>query len=222
MEWLRKLLGDEAYKKLEENGAIEILKSSMGEKEWIENDPLKTIPKHEFNKINEEKKLLKQKNEAYEAQLKERNNLITDEEMKKELSKQEALFKTQLSEQKKEFEKQTALMDKKNAMIALLGEEGVQGVELFVDRINYDEVIVDNGKVLNPEKIINPIKEKYPQNFQKQLTGKPPIKGDDTKPKATIEQLIDLYEKTNPSNLVVRQNLRKQIFELRQEEGTNT
>ena len=49
MEWLKQLLGEENYNKLVANGTIDILKTAMGENEYIQNDPTKIIPKNVFN-----------------------------------------------------------------------------------------------------------------------------------------------------------------------------
>jgi len=211
MEWLKKLLGEENYKKLEENGSISMLKAVMGEVEHIPNDPTKIIPKSVFNQKNEEAKLLTQKVEAYELQLKERNNMITDDDLKKELAKKEAEFKTELTKTETQYKKDLEVLNKKTLLSQVLANEGAKGIDLLLNVVNFDDVIIEGDQVLNASKIIDPLKEKYDFSFGKVVTGGVPPKGDPNKPANTKEQLVEQYNRIPAGNLLERQQLRREI-----------
>lgn len=212
MEWLKKLLGEELYAKLPE----EVIKA-FGDKEYIENDPTKIIPKNVFNQKNEELKLEQTKVKEYEKQLKERKNMVTDEDLKKELAKKDSEFANILKQKDEDYKKELTTMETKSLLMSLLSDEGSQGTELLINAVNLDEVIVDNGKILNADKIIAPLKEKYSFAFVKKLDGQVPPGGDPGGgEKPTKQQLIEKYEKINPRNVAERMALRREIQDIKE------
>ncbi|OGS41365.1 MAG: hypothetical protein A3K77_06320 [Euryarchaeota archaeon RBG_13_31_8] len=168
MEWLKKLLGEENYNKLTPE-ILDLLKTKLGDKEYIENDPTRIIPKHVFNEKNEEAKLLKAQIEQYKSQLKETGNLITDVEVKTKLAEQELRFKSQITEMEKNYKKEIERENKKFLLTNHLNNNGAKHTELLMNVINLDEVIIQDGKLLNGDSVILPLKELYKPLFETSL-----------------------------------------------------
>jgi hypothetical protein len=187
MDWLKKLLGDR-YKDLGEE-AINLLKSALGDTEYIANDPTKVIPKHVFNEKNEELKLLKN-------QLKEQGELITDTEMKTKLAEQELEYNKTIETMKLEFEKERELVEKQQLIQKALTNEGCQYPDLIMKQLNLEDVIVKDGVILNADKVILPIKDQYKTVFEKKITGKTPITGNNPPPPRETgkEELVKRYD----------------------------
>ncbi|MFX1499423.1 MAG: phage scaffolding protein [Promethearchaeota archaeon] len=173
MEWLKKLLGEEAYNKLGED-VINILKAGLGELEYIANDPTKVTPKHVFNQKLEEIKNLKSQVEDYKSQMLDTKNLITDEELKKQIQEKELEFKQNLAEKEKKFKKELDLLEKKNIITNDLAAAGAKGIDLLLNVIDYEALIIKDGKALNSQDIITPLKEKYAFTFENKITGNTP------------------------------------------------
>lgn len=198
MEWLKKLLGEDNYKKLEQSGMLEVLKSGLGDMEYIPNDPKTVIPKHVFNEKNDKVKLLEGQIVDYEKRLKDISGMVTDETMKTELAKQEAQFKQQLKNQETMFNAQMEKTNKEFLMTNLLITTGVKPnlVPLLLKAVNMEDVIVADNKVVNHEKIVGSLKETYGNDFFKpaQVTGQPLTKGTTQQPANIRDNLVKAYE----------------------------
>lgn len=220
MEWLKAIIGEEAYNKLVENGTLEILKKSMGDTEYVANDPLKIIPKHVFNEKNEENKLLKTQIEEYKKQLKTQGELITDTEMKTKLAEQEALFKNQIKEMQADFDAEKEKTKKEQLIKDVLISEGCQYPDLIIKQLNYEDVIIKDDKILNSDKVILPIKEQYKNVFDKKVTGQTPPAGNTPPPPSnpTKEELVKKHDELQKTgNFTDMMKVRRQIQELEQE-----
>ncbi|RPJ79819.1 MAG: hypothetical protein EHM20_00070 [Alphaproteobacteria bacterium] len=194
MEWLKKLLGEDKYKKLEESGMLEILKTSLGEIEYIPNDPKQVIPKHVFNEKNDRVKLLEGQITEYEKQVKGISGMVTDKTMQEELAKQEAKFKLEIKNQETIFNSQIEKKNKEFLLTNLLAKEGVKHPELLLKVIDLDSVILADNTIVNHEKILTPLKEDYKVLFSPpQVTGQTPPKGETTPPANNKDELIKQF-----------------------------
>lgn len=220
MEWLKAIIGEEAYNKLVENGTLEILKNSMGDTEYVANDPLKIIPKHVFNEKNEENKLLKTQIEEYKKQLKTQGELVTDAEMKTKLATQEAELKQQMKEMQAAFDAEKEKTKKEQLIKDVLISEGCQYPDLIIKQLNYEDVIIKDDKILNSDKVILPIKEQYKNVFDKKVTGQTPPAGNTPPPPSnpTKEELVKKHDELQKAgNFTDMMKVRRQIQELEQE-----
>lgn len=220
MEWLKAIIGEEAYNKLVENGTLEILKKSMGDTEYVANDPLKIIPKHVFNEKNEENKLLKTQIEEYKKQLKTQGELVTDAEMKTKLATQEAELKQQMKEMQAAFDAEKEKTKKEQLIKDVLISEGCQYPDLIIKQLNYEDVIIKDDKILNSDKVILPIKEQYKNVFDKKVTGQTPPAGNTPPPPSnpTKEELVKKHDELQKAgNFTDMMKVRRQIQELEQE-----
>lgn len=212
MEWLKRLLGEEKYKKLEESGMLTVLKESIGDVEYVANDPTKIIPKHVFNEKNDKVKLLEDQIKEYQTQLKNVGGLITDNDVKIKLEEQENKFRLEIKNQEMIFNKQIEQKNKEFLLTNLLVNEGAKHIDLLIKAINLDEVVVADNTIVNHEKIITPIKTTYGELFKPSMvTGQTPPKGASVTPTNSRDELVKKYETAlasgNPSFL----NLQRQI-----------
>lgn len=220
MDWLKAILGETEYNKLVENGTIAILKKRLGENEYIQNDPLKVVPKGVFNEKNEDNKLLKTQIEEYKKMIKNQGDLITDGEMKAKLAEQELNFKTQIETIENTYKKEKEITEKTGLIKDALIAEGCQYPDLIIKQLNLDDLIVKDGIILNHDKVILPVKETYKSIFDKKITGKPPIVGDKPTPpiNPTREDLIKKHDMLqSKGDFVGVQKIRREIQNLDKE-----
>jgi len=213
MEWLRRLLGDEKYNTLESTGALKILKECLGETEYIQNDPTKIMPKHVFNQKNDEVKILKEQVLEYQKQLKGISAMVTDDEMKAQLAKQELQFKNDMKAQETTYNKRIEETTKKYLITNLLSNEKAKHIDLLLNAINLDDVIVADNTIVNHEKILNPLKESYKELFEpSRVTGQTPPAGNTVPPADQKANLIKSYEEAGKNGNVLKQiQLMRQI-----------
>lgn len=216
MEWLKRLLGEDKYNKLVENGTIEILKASLGDKEFIENDPLKIVPKHVFNEKLSENKLLKTEVEQYKTQLGSIGDMVTSKDMQTKLTEQKLQFETKLVEQRNEYEKQLETTNKTNLVRNDLLSEGADPVfvDMLLKSIKMDEVIIKDEKILNKDNIILPLKDTFKKVFETKITGTtPPANNGNPPPTPTTKQeLINKYNEAEKSgDFMALQRLQREI-----------
>lgn len=220
MEWLKKLLGEDNYKKLEDAGMIEILKSGLGDTEYIANDPTKIIPKHVFNEKNEKVKLLEGQIQEYKKQVDGISGMVTDTTMKEELAKQEVKFKLELKNQETIFNSQIDKKNKEFLLTNLLVKEGCKHPELVLKTIDMDSVVVAENTIVNHEKIMGPAKESYKILFGPAvITGQTPPKGTTNPPANNKEELVKMYN-TYQQNADPRMfQIQRQLQALKAEEN---
>lgn len=199
MEWLKKLLGEDLYNKLPK----EIIEK-FGDTEWVENDPKKIIPKHVFNEKLSKIQLLETEVEQYKTQLKDVGDMVTSKDMQTKLELQKKEFDAKLELQRQEAEKTI----EKNNMINTLKNDliadgcDVNFVDMLVGTVNEDDVIFKDGKILNKDKIVLPLKDTFKKVFETKLTGQtPPANNTNGTPprKSTKEELIEQYNKAEAS-----------------------
>jgi hypothetical protein len=199
MEWLKKLLGEDLYNKLPK----EIIEK-FGDTEWVENDPKKIIPKHVFNEKLSKIQLLETEVEQYKTQLKDVGDMVTSKDMQTKLELQKKEFDAKLELQRQEAEKTI----EKNNMINTLKNDliadgcDVNFVDMLVGTVNEDDVIFKDGKILNKDKIVLPLKDTFKKVFETKLTGQaPPANNSNGTPprKSTKEELIEQYNKAEAS-----------------------
>jgi hypothetical protein len=221
MEWLRRLLGEDKYNKLVENGTIEILKASLGDKEYLENDPTKIVPKHVFNEKLSENKLLKTEVEQYKTQLGSIGDMVTSKDMQTKLAEQKIEFETKLAEQRNEYEKQIETTNKNNLIRNDLLAEGADPVfvDMLLKSINPDEVIVKDDKILNKDNIILPLKDTFKKVFEVKVTGTTPPANNGTPPPqpTTKQELITKYNEAEKSgDFMALQRIQREIQSIKE------
>jgi hypothetical protein len=212
MEWLKRLLGEEKYKKLEESGMLTVLKESIGDVEYVANDPTKIIPKHVFNEKNEKVKLLEQQINDYKKQLENVGGLITDNDMKTKLAEQENKFRLEIKNQEMIFNKQIEQKNKEFLLTNLLINEGAKHIDLLIKAINLDDVVVADNTIVNHEKVVTPLKTTYNELFKPSMvTGQTPPKGTVSTPANNREDLVKKYDAAlaagNPSFLQIQRQI---------------
>jgi hypothetical protein len=164
MDWLKELLGEELYKQVTEK---------LGDKKLLLNDG-NYIPKEKFNQVNEEKKLLSEQVAEYKKQIEETTTLLKDNEGLK------AKFEALQVESKNLLElkdKEISNITKKGLILEALRNAGAgeSYEKLLIKNIDIDEAIVQDGKLLNAEKIIEPLKTEFKGLFiQKIIKGNEP------------------------------------------------
>ena len=195
MEWLKQLVGEDNFKKLEENGTIALLKTVMGETKYIADDPTKIIPKHVFNEKLEKIKLLESQIGEYKEQLKNTGNMITDKEVKQKLLEQEAQFKSTIKEMETKFQAEQEKNNKMHLVQNALMTSGCKHPDLILKTVNLDDVIIKDDKILNEDSVILPLKDTYKVLFETKQTGTPPPKGTNPPPPQPKgkEELINKY-----------------------------
>lgn len=220
MDWLKVILGKDKYNELEKNGTLALLKEKFGNTEYIANDPTKVIPKHVFNEKNEENKLLKTQLDEAQSKIEALSKVKGDaSEMKVQLAEQAEEFNKKIKQMQENFDTKNEISTKRQLMQNILIAEGCQLPDLILDRINYDEVIVKDDKVLNSDKIILPMKESYKVVFEKKITGKTPQGGNDPEPpkNLTRDELIKKHQKLQEAgDFTGMIKLRRQIQELKE------
>lgn len=216
MEWLKRILGDN-YNKISQD-TLNILKSALGENtEYIVNDPTKVIPKNVFNEKIEKIKLLETQITQYQDQLKQTGDMVTSAEMKTKLETQKVEFENLIKQQKQEYEKQIENDSKKHLIQNTLTTSGCIHPDLIMDKINLDDVIVKDGKILNSDKLILPLKESYKAVFNVKITGgTPPSGGTPPQPQPqTKEDLIKKYnEAEKAQDFMTMQQVSRKIKEI--------
>jgi uncharacterized coiled-coil protein SlyX len=212
MEWLKRLLGEENYKKLVETGMLEVLKESMGETEYVANDPTKIIPKHVFNEKNDRVKMLETQVSEYEKQIKGISGMVTDTDLKTKLAEQENKFRLEMKNQETIYNTQIEKKNKEFLLTNLLINEGAKHIDLLIKAINLDDVIIADNTIVNHEKVISPMKETYKELFKPSMvTGQTPPKGSVQTPVSNREELVKQYETAlnagNPSFLKIQRQI---------------
>lgn len=221
MDWLKRLLGD-GYNVLN-NETIELLKKAFGDKEWIQNDPTKIIPKHVFNEKLEEIKLLKAQEASYKEQLKTVENMITKQENLTSLATMKLEFESKMKEQQQQHEKQLNEERMTNSLKQELLSNGLNPnyVDMMVNSINKDDVVFKDGKILNSEKLILPLKETFKESFTTKITSNPlpGSSGNNPEPKPTSRQdLITKYNEAEKRNdMISMLSLQRQIKNIKEE-----
>ena len=207
MDWLKELLGEELY-----NQVI----PKLGDKKLIINDG-SYIPKDKFNQINEEKKLLSEKVTEYQKQIEGTTNILKDhEELKNK-------FEGLQSESKKLIElkdKEITNITKKGLIMEALRNEGALYENLLIKNIDLDNAIIQDGKLLNAENIITPLKTEFKDMFTKKIiSGNEPNTGGTTpKPKPQLAQLQEqLTQARQNGNTALAMSLNDQIFKVQNE-----
>lgn len=219
MEWLKNVLGIENYKKLEENGTIAMLKTVMGDTQYVPNDPTKIIPKHVFNEKLEKIKLLETQIGEYKEQLTNTGNMITDKEVKQKLLEQEAAFKKTIKEMEMSFQAEQEKNNKMHLVQNALINSGCKHPDLILKTVNLEDVIIKDDKILNEDSVILPLKDTYKVLFDTKLTGKPLIKGDNPPPPPPTgkAELIEKYnEAEKVGNHTMMLKLQREIKSLEQ------
>lgn len=195
MEWLKRLLGEEKYKKLEESGMLTVIQESIGDVEYVANDPTKIIPKHVFNEKNEKVKMLEDQIKGYQDQLKNVGGLITDNDVKVKLEEQENKFRLEMKNQEMIFNKQIEQKNKEFLLTNLLINEGAKHIDLLLKAVNLDDVVVADNTIVNHEKLITPMKSTYGELFKPAVvTGQTPPKGTVSSPANNREELVKKYD----------------------------
>lgn len=221
MEWLKNLLGEESYNKLVANGTIDTLKVKLGEIEYIANDPKTVIPKHVFNEKLAKIKLLETENEQYKTQLNNYGDMVTSTDMKAKLETQKIEFENMVNEQKKQYELDAENTNKgfliKNALLSSGADPNF--VDMLSQSIKMEDVIVQDGKILNQDKILLPIKDTFKKVFEVRVTGTtPPGNGGTPPPTPTTKQeLITKYnEAEKTKDIKSMMNIQRQIKQIEQ------
>lgn len=214
MEWLKRLLGEDLY-----NGLSQEVISKFGSMEWVENDPKKIVPKHVFNEQLAKNKLLETEAEQYKTQLNNVGDMVTSKDMQIKLELQQKDFEAKLELQRQEAAKQIEENNMINALKSDLIADGcdVNFVEMLVNTVNKDEVIFKDGKILNKDKIVLPLKDTFKKVFEVKVTGQtPPANNGTTPPRPTTKQeLIDKYNEAEKNgNYGVLQSIQRQIKSL--------
>lgn len=183
-------LSEEQIKKLPQDlGSYDTIAEKK--EEIIKNDPTKIVPKSVFNQKLEEIKLLQQ-------QIKDTSSMVTSDKMKEELAIKEAEYKNELKKMQDEHKLEMEKKDKQTLLKDHLVNEKCTYPDLLLQQINLDEVIIKDGKILNMDSVVLPLKDSYKNLFEKQLGGQTPIKGSnpqpDIKKPSSKEELIKIYE----------------------------
>lgn len=199
MEWLKKLIGEENFAKLTDE-TIGILKTGLGDVEYIPNDPTKIIPKAVFNGKLEEIKHLKGQITSYESELENRKDMITTTDHKAKLIEAENNFKLKLVEAENQYKSQMALSEKKTLCSNLLAANDAKYVDLLINQIDMENVVVKDGKILNSDDIIKPLKSTYTDAFKVASGVTPPIGNPTPPPVGDKEALIQKYNEAQKTN----------------------
>lgn len=189
MDWLKELLGEQLFAKLEKSEFYKEFGQKLKGKYLY--DSKKHMPKEEFNKKNNDlkdyKKQLEDTKALYEAEKNKYKDMITADEhkaklenmektFKSEMASKESTFKQQIETREKEFEKATNLSLAEKMLI----DNGVskEDADLLINKVSLDQLVVKDGKILNEDSIILPIKEKYKKYFgNSNIVGTTPVGG---------------------------------------------
>lgn len=198
MQWLKILLGEENYNKIPEE-TLNMIKKSLGESEYIQNDPTKIIPKHIFNEKIRELKLKEETIKTLQSQLKSTGEMVTEKDMLEKLAIQEAENKQLITDMEKKHKKEVEQLNKEQLLTNYLSSQKCLGPDLLLKQVDYDKLVVNDGKLLNADSIVLPLKEAHPYLFEKQKkAGNTPIQGENPslniKPDLSKENLIKQYD----------------------------
>jgi len=179
-------VSDENLKKLtsEEYETISEKKEDV-----VLNDPTKIIPKSVFNQKLDELKMEKEKATKLQEQLNATGEMVTDKKLKEELAIKEAEYKNQMKQLEKQYQDDLARKNKEELIKDHLIQEKCAYPKLLLQQINLDEAIEKDGKILNMDSIILPLKDSYKNLFEKQVSGTPPVKG--ANPSTGIKEPVD-------------------------------
>lgn len=216
MEWLQQLLGEELYNTLPK----EVLEK-FGNTEYVKNDPTKIIPKNVFNEKLSVIKTLETQIETYKKQIENYGTMVTDTDMKTQLQQQKIEFEAQIKQIKKDAENKRIIDNKKYLMNTYLQKSGCQYPDLIIDKINFDDVVMDNDNknILNGDNIVLPLKENYKNLFETKITGNIPKKGQQTpiQQPTSREALIQQYNDAEKvGNSIKMMQLQRQIKEFKE------
>lgn len=176
--------------------------------------------KKKLEEKEQETTLLSEKVSTFEKQNKDTEKLLKDNE---DLKKQ---YETLQNNSKLELETR----DKKISEIITTGllkdelaEMGAAYPDLLIKNINYENVIVKDGQILNKETVFNPLKENYKDLFKtKTLEGNPnPVNNNlpnqITQPSTRKQQLIEKYNQAEKNrDIISMQNINLQIKNLKE------
>jgi hypothetical protein len=192
MDWLKELLGEQLFAKLEKSEFYKEFGQKLKGKYLY--DSKKHMPKEEFNKKNNDlkdyKKQLEDTKALYEAEKNKYKDMITADEhkakladmektFKSEMESKESTFKQQIETREKEFENATKLSLAEKMLI----DNGVskEDADLLINKVSLDQLVVKDGEILNEDSIILPMKEKYKKYFgNPNVIGTPPVGGTKT------------------------------------------
>jgi len=203
-EQLKKKIGDEAFKAIEEE---------LKGKELYLLDPKDYIPKEKFNTLLNEKKEFETSKAELEKQLNEAKTKLTD--MEKNNSQNQQTVEQQIAElNKKITELSTAAENKEKELqrerrLSVLKDHLNESKvnprylkhalnEFDVDKLEID----DNGKIKGWDEIVKPVQETYPDFFgETRISGSSPAGGgsgdgagsDEMKEQSTEEFLADVF-----------------------------
>lgn len=185
-------VSDEQLKKIE--GDYDTIADKK--EDVVLNDPTKIVPKSVFNQRLEEIKLLQK-------QVKDTSDMVTSKDMKEQLAIKEAEYKNELKSMETQHKKDIEIKDKQTLIKDHLVNEKCSYPDLLLQQINLDEVIIKDGKILNMDNVILPLKDSYKNLFEKQISGNTPPKGNnptlDIKPNSSKDELIKRYEEAEKS-----------------------
>ncbi len=202
-EQLKKKIGDEAFKAVEEE---------LKGKELYLLDPKDYIPKDKFNTLLNEKKELENSKSDFEKQLNEAKTKL--EEMEKKGSKEKKTVEEQIAELNKKISELSNAAETKDKELQRerklsvlkdhLNESKVNTRylkhamnEFDIDKLELD----DNGKIKGWDEIVKPVQETYPDFFgETKISGSSPAgggsgggAGDEMKEQSTEEFLADVF-----------------------------
>lgn len=164
MEWLKELIGEELFKQITEK---------LGDKTLLLNDG-NWIPKKKFDEKIEEIKSLNEKIAIYVQNEKDTKKLLDDnEDYKKKYEDLQKTSKSALEGKDKEISDIVTKGLLKDELI----EMGSVYPDLLIKNINLDDVLVKDGKILNKETVLNPLKDTYKDLFKTTI-----IEGNDPNP----------------------------------------
>lgn len=211
MDWFKKAIGEELTQSLTESGTYDKLKEVFGETQYIPHDKDKWIEKHVFNSQRSELKTLKDKIAQYDEEMKNRGDLITDNEHKLKLLDSERAFNSKLEAMEQQYKQELEVKEKDNLLLNLFTSGGCKKPKYIVKSIDYKDVIVKDGIIQNAKELLAGYQKDVPELFNNFPGGTVPKAGTHDI-KTTKEQLIAQYEKTAPG--AQKMALMRQIKEI--------
>lgn len=197
LEKLKKLIGEEAYKKVE---------ADLNGKELIINDGT-YIPKDKFDKLNDEKKELQKEKDKLTGDLKTAQDDLkkTQDENKKGKSSVEE----QIAELNKKLQEQNDKIAAKDIELQLSKKEGVlkdalteagvknpKNLKLLLKEFDLEKVeLDDNGKIKGFDESVKKLQEDYKPLFgEEKFSGNPPGQGKDKADEAKELSTEEFFE----------------------------
>jgi len=154
-ERLKEKLGEELYKQIIDKGI------KANEIDLLDG----YITRQRFNEVNEKLKATNEKITTYEKQFEDTNKLLKESETFK--AENEA-FKTKLTEIETKFadelkgkDRQIENVQKKSLVKEHLIMNGAQYIDLLIDKVNFDNVKVENDKLTGFDDQFKSMKENY-------------------------------------------------------------